>query len=365
MNWRFKQVDRLVAYSTISAVLMVWLLLTGLDAAKSFISEATDIGKGSYGFGAVTLQVLCTVPRRAYEWFDQSALIGSLLGMGTLAASGELTALRAAGMSKLRICLSAAWSLGLMTVLVALMGNTLGPIGDQQAQSLMLQAKSSDVAIGSRTMGVWARDGNSFINAKSGTTREVDGKREVQLSNVRVFEFTPKGQLLSIAIAQTALHRSGEWVMQKVRKTEFGEAEAKSTTDEQVSWKSGLDPRYLALSILQPDYLSIGDLRRNIKALQRNQQFSRQFEIAYWKKIFWPLNVLVLVVCVLPAAFGMLRSGGMGKRIFVGLVLAIGWSFLQRAVVNVGAVYGVNLIVATIAPAVLLALGAWLYFRRV
>lgn len=365
MNWRIKQVDRLVAYSVLSAVLATWLLLTGLDAAKAFIGAAADIGQGNYGIGAVTLQILCTVPRRAYEWFDSAALIGSLLGMGTLAGTGELIALRAAGLSKLRICLSVAWSLGAMTLLVALMGNTLGPLGDQQAQSLLLQAKSSDVAIGQRTMGVWARDGNTFINAKRGITRQVEGLREVQLSDVRVFEFAPKGQLLSIAVAESAVHSSGQWIMQKVRKTEFVDAQANSTTEASVSWKSGLDPRYLALSIVQPAYLSIGDLRRNIRALKRNQEYSRQFEQAYWAKIFWPLNVLVLVVCVLPFAFGALRSGGMGKRIFIGMVLAIGWNFLQRALVNVGAVYGINLAFASMLPALLLALLAYLYFRRV
>ena len=129
-------------------------------------------------------------------------------------------------------------------------------------------------------------------------------------------------------------------------------------------WTSGLDPRLLALSILQPDYLSIGDLRRNIKVLKRNQQLTRPYELAYWKKLVWPLNVLVLAICALPAAFGLLRSGGLGTRIFISIVLAIGWTFLQRAVVNVGAFYGVNLVVATLAPSALLALGAWLYFRR-
>lgn len=359
MNWRFKQVDRLVAYSTLTAVLSVWLLLVGLDSAQDVFGRAMESGIGS-----ALLQVLCIMPRRGYEWFDSAALIGSLLGMGALAASGELTALRAAGMSKFRICVSVALSLGVLTLLVALMGNSLAPIGDQQAQTLALQAKSKDVAIGSRTIGVWARDGDTVINAKTGSAREVDGKREVQLVDVRVFEFAPKGQLLSIAIAQRALHRSGSWTLYDMRRTEFGEAEAKSTTEAEVHWKSGLDPRLLALSILQPDYLSIADLRRNIKVLKRNQQLTRPFELAYWKKLVWPLNVLVLAICALPAAFGMLRSGGLGKRIFVGIVLAIGWTFLQRAVVNVGAFYGINLVVATLAPSVLLATGAWLYFRR-
>jgi lipopolysaccharide export system permease protein len=366
MNWRFKQVDRLVAYSTLSAVLVTWLLLVGLDAARSFASEATDIGKGSYGLGTVTLQILFTLPRRGYEWFPNAALIGSLLGMGALAGSGELTALRAAGMSKLRICLSVALSLGLLTILVAFMGETLATSGEQQAQALALRAKSNDIAIGKRAGGIWARDGDTFINAKQGTTSQIDGVREVRLAEIRVFEFTPRGQLLSISIAESALHRAGEWTMEKVRRTEFGEAEAKSTTQDKTSWKSGLDPRLLALSIVQPEYLSVSDLRRNFRYLYRNQQWAeaRKHEEAYWGRLVWPFNVLLLVICALPFAFGMLRSGGMGKRIFMGMVLAIAWYFLQRSLVKLGAVYGANLALAALLPGLVLAAAAWLYFRK-
>ena len=67
--------------------------------------------------------------------------------------------------------------------------------------------------------------------------------------------------------------------------------------------------------------------------------------MAYWGRLFWPFNVLVLVVCALPFAFGALRSGGIGKRIFIGMVLAIAWNFLQRSLVNSGVskcTYGLN-----------------------
>ena len=43
--------------------------------------------------------IMLTLPRRLYQMFSNAALIGGLLGLGGLAATGELTALRAAGMS--------------------------------------------------------------------------------------------------------------------------------------------------------------------------------------------------------------------------------------------------------------------------
>jgi lipopolysaccharide export system permease protein len=72
----------------------------------------------------------------------------------------------------------------------------------------------------------------------------------------------------------------------------------------------------------------------------------------------------VLVLCAMPFAFGALRSGGLGKRMFLGMLLAIGWYFLQKAMVSFGTVYGIPPLVANLLPAVVLALAAWLYFRK-
>ena len=74
--------------------------------------------------------------------------------------------------------------------------------------------------------------------------------------------------------------------------------------------------------------------------------------------------MLVLVLCAMPFAFGAMRSGGLGKRIFIGMLLAITWYFLQKAMVNFGTVYGMPPLLANLLPETLLALVAWLYFRK-
>src|SRR3546814_5476436 len=62
-----------------------------------------SIGQGDYGVGTALLALLLTLPRRLYDLFPYAAVIGSLMGLGALAASSELTALRAAGLSRQRI----------------------------------------------------------------------------------------------------------------------------------------------------------------------------------------------------------------------------------------------------------------------
>ena len=360
---RLKRVDWLIAVTVLTAVLMTWVLLVGLDAFFNFMGNIGDIGKGNYGLGAAVMQVLYTIPRRGYESFVHAALIGSLMGLGSLAGTGELTALRAAGMSKLRICASVGASVGLLILLVALIGETLAPAGDQRAQALEMQAKSNDITL-SRGSGVWARDGDTFINAKQGTTRQTPEGRVVQLADVRVFDFAPGGLLRSIAIAKRAEHSKGAWTMHEVRRTVFEGTSAKSTLEDTAKWASGLDPRMLALSIMHPEYMSTRDLARTINYYKRNNQEAQIWEIAYWARVFWPLNVFLLVLCALPFAFGTLRTGGLGKRIFIGIVIAMVWYFMRPALVNFGAVYGVNLALANVAPAVVLVIAAWFYFRR-
>ena len=359
----FKKVDKLVALSVLGSVLLAWGFLIALDAVNAFISEVNDVGTGQYTLSKAVVYTLLTVPRRGYQFFGYAALIGGLLGMGMLASSGELTALRAAGLSKLRICLSVILALTALTAVVMLIGETIGPRGEQKAQALQMAAKSKDVSIG-KSGSLWARDGSNMINAKHGRSRVKNGVAVIELQDVRVFEFTEQGQLSALSLAKTATHSGDIWLLHDVRRTDFREGSAYSSTQAQTQWQSSLDPNVLAVSMIHPEYLSANDLARNIDYMRRNLQDASVYEVPYWGRIFYPLNVLVLAFCAVPFAFGTLRTGGLGKRLFLGMALAISYYFFQHAVVSMGAVYNFNLAVANALPSALLALAALIYFRR-
>ena len=359
----FKRVDRLVAISVLAAVGLTWFVLAGFDAFTIFVGELNDVGRGGYTLAKAASYTLLTVPRRLYEMFSYAALIGGLLGLGGLAGTGELTALRAAGMSKLRICASVVLTLIVLTAMVAVLGETLAPWGDQSAKALSLAAKSKDITL-AKGGSVWARDGETVINAGNGRTRQTENGQAIDLNRVRVFEFNGEGRLTTLSVAARAEHLQGKWTLFDVRRTVFGEASASSTSAARMDWPSGLDPEVLALSIVNMGYLNLRELSRNIAYLERNGQDSRSFREAYWARVFYPFNVLVLAFCALPFAFGALRSGGLAKRLFIGIVLSIGFYFLQRAVVSMGSVYGLAPPVANAIPPVLLIAMASAWFRR-
>ncbi len=362
MRTRFGLADRLIATRVLAALGATWFVLVGFDAITALVGELADVGQGDYGFSQTLVYTAYTLPRRAYTLFPTAAVIGSLLGLGALAASSELTALRAIGLSRLRICAAAVMVVGLLTLAMVTVAETIGPAGEQQAQSLAMHAKSSDIK-NLRGSGLWAREGDTFLNAKQGNVVGRGADATIELSGVTLYEFDPDGRLGSIAVAQKALHRSGAWELRDVHRSRFGAREVLSERVSEERWASRLNPDVLQLGVTKPRYLRMAELRNSLDYLERNALDSGEFAAAYWARIFYPFSTLALCLAALPFAFGTLRSGGFGKRLFVGIVLGVGMFTAQTLSVNLAQVYHLDLRLAYALPPLLVMLGSWLHFR--
>lgn len=355
--------DRLIARSVFGALLLTWGVLLGFDGVAALANSVEDVGQGSYTMLTALAHTAYTLPRRAYELFPSAAMIGCVLGLGALAASSELTALRAAGLSKARICAGAGAAVLLLTALMVLSGETLGPWGEQKAQALQLRAASDDVALAENS-GLWAREGDTFLNARRGRVEGEAARSKAVLDAVRLYEFSADGKLRALATAERAEHADGRWTLFAVHRVVFEPRKVRTETAEREDWPSRLTPEILNLSLQRPRYLSTATLSESLDYLERNQLDPGQFAVAYWARWFYPLHALVLCLAAMPFAFGALRSGGFGKRLFLGLVFGLAYFLLQRLSVDLAQVYGIDLRLANLMPMAAVGLGVWAWLRR-
>lgn len=356
--------DLYVGRVLLGTVLLTWTVLIGLDVVMAVVTELGDVGTGRYGFGNAVAVVALTIPRRAYMLFPTAAVIGALMGLGQLAASSELTALRALGLSRRRLGLAVAGALAVLTALMVVNGETLGPWGQQRADALKASAKSNDMIV-ARYSGLWAREGDTFLNAQTGQERGEGDKRYLELQGVRLYEFARDGRLESIARAGSAEHHPGGWLLHDVRRTWFEQRSVTETEAMEERWTSKLDETALAASIARPRYLSSSELGRSIAYRKRNGLDASEYEEFYWGRWFYPLNVLALCLAAVPFAFGSLRSGGMGKRLFIGIVFALMFWLVQTQFVKLAGVYKFDFRLAyLIPPTLMLAVSATLFRRR-
>lgn len=354
--------DRYIARTVLASVLVVWGVLLGLDVLLAFAGEIGDIGKGAYTVNHAIAATGLSIPWRAYSLFPTAAVIGALMGLGQLAAASELTALRALGLSRQRLGLSVLLTLALLTLLMVVNGETLAPWGDERSQALR-SARNSDMVV-SNYSGLWAREGDMFLNARSGEQRQHGNDRWLELHGVRLFQFDADGRLQSIANVEVAEHRPGGWRLRGVERIRF---QAKSVSRQRTAeerWDSRLDETALTSAVTKPSYMNSRELARSIEYRKRNNLESAEFEAVYWGRWFYPINVLALCLAAIPFAFGSLRSGSYGKRLFIGIVFALGFYLLQRVSVQVAGVFHLDYRLAYAIPPLIMLGMSFLMFRR-
>lgn len=351
--------DWLVGKAVLGASLLALTLFVGIDALSAFIREIDEIGQGDYSLTMAITYIAYTLPRRIYELFPMAGAIGAALGLGGLAPTSELIALRAAGWSKARVCGGAILPLAVLAVGMFALGESYGPAGERAAQGVAIGAKSKDLVTNLKS-GIWARDGDDLLNAKRGTL--VAGATE--LIDVRLYRFDAEGRLLSITRGDRARHADGSWLFSNVRRFRF---EAERVIDETLPewrWEVQLDPALVAMSLVRPRYQSLEELRGHIAYLERNQLDSQAFRSAFWARWFYPLGAIATALLAMPFAFSAMRSGGFGKRLFIGLVISIAFYFGQSAFVNAVEVSDGPLPLAHALPPLLAIVGAGLWLRR-
>ena len=155
------------------------------------------------------------------------------------------------------------------------------------------------------------------------------------------------------------MHSKDGWILKDVERTHF---DVRSVRVEKIAserWKTELDDSTLAAQLTRPRYLTSSELRSNIDYLRRNQLDALKFESAYWSRWFYPYNVVVLCLATLPFAFGSLRSGGFGKRLFLGILIGISALLIQRMFVGLADVYRFDVRWALLFPPLLIWALCW------
>ncbi len=352
-----QQLDRYIARHISVATLLVLLVLVGLFLFFTFIEEVQDIGKGHYDSWLAAQYVLMVAPRRIYEFFPMAALLGTLLGLGALANSNELTVMRAAGMSTLRI-IGSGMKIGLVFMLPILaLGEIVAPQSEQYAQNMRSFAQSGQTAV-QAGKGLWARDGQHFIRIQS---IEPGG----HVKGLALFEFDEQYGLNTLSHAEDGYYQDGEWVLEGLAQTRFTDQGVEAETLTWIEWESLLSPELISVLILEPSRLSTLELYRYIGYLKNNALQSSAYELTLWQRLIYPALTLIMIFLAAPFVFGSLRNVSIGQRILVGSMLGIVFYLLNRALGYFSVLYGISPILSAVLPPLLfLALGITL-MRRV
>ncbi len=369
-----KTLRRLIYGEILVAVLFVLLAFLALFSFFDLVDELSALGRASplatdrvYGLPQALAYIALQLPTRLYELLPIAVLIGTVFVLVRFAQSSEFTILRTSGLGPGR-ALRTLLVLGTgFVVLTFAIGDYLAPFASQQGQQLKAYYQGR-TSLG-RT-GAWLkeRDGDSQFSVNVGALSP-DG----QLQEVSIFEFGSDGRLRSTVKAASGQVGGDAWQLEQVERRQFetraSQAHVQRETLAQWSWPTGLSAEMISVALLKPERMATLDLFRYMRHLEANGQSAQRYEIEFWRKLFYPLSCLVMVVLALPFAYLHFRSGGVAGYVFLGVMLGISFFLLSNVFGYIGNLRAWTPWLVAAAPSLLyslVSLGAfsWLVLRR-
>jgi lipopolysaccharide export system permease protein len=336
-----------------AATAFVLAALLGIFALFDVINQLGEVGRAGYHFGQALAYVALLAPAHAYELMPIAALIGTITALARLAASSEFTIMRVSGMSTRALAL-VALRIGLAFVaLTYAFGEVVAPPSEDLAQRFKLRATGSGLAFEFRS-GFWVRD---LLQGRDG---EPDRLRFVNVQHVnpegtvehwRIYEFDTDLRLRSMSSAASGRYDPGRgWLLSDVVDTrlpvvagrdgiagaEAGGLRTRIVREPLRLWRSELTPEIFGVLLVQPERLSALRLARYIRHLEDNHQRTDRYEIAFWKKVFYPLFILAMMALALPFAFLHVRAGTVGLKIFAGIMIGVAFYAVNKLFSHLG-----------------------------
>ncbi len=361
-------VARYLSREILSAVLFVLVGFLALFAFFDLINELEDVGRGGYKVQHALAFVALGLPSRIYELMPIAALIGAIFALSQFAAHSEFTAMRAAGLGRRRALAAVAMVGVWLALATALVGEVLTPQTEKLAQRVRLAALGGAVA-GQFRSGLWIRDAQKDSDGRVQRMRFVNiGELmpDTSLRRVRIFEFDRDFRLLAILDADAGRFAPpASWRLENVRQTLLVPV---SVADDAVAlranrsvvplqdWVSELTPDLLGVLMLVPERMSAWSLAQYVRHLRDNQQSAERYEIALWKKVVYPIAAIVMMALALPFAYLQPRAGGVGYRVFAGIMLGVAFHFLNSLFSHLGLLNTWPAWLAAGVPSVLAAL---------
>ena len=331
-------VSRYINTQIFKAVLFV---TTGFLALFAFFDVLNDLSftsrtANTYGLGNSMAYIVMLLPGHTYELLPIAVLIGAVFVMASLAQSSEFTILRTSGLGPWRALRSLLWLGVLFTAATFLIGDYLAPRTEKLAQYYKARFEGS---VTKGHTGAWIKES---INGHDRIVNVQELTPEGQMRNVRIFDFDAQGFLTQLRKAESASFAEHSWQLNNVNSNLLGMGDglpqSRVTRNHIPSEiiETGIAPTMVAAALLKPDRMSTIELYQYIRHLKQNNQSADLYEIRFWRKLFYPLSCLVMIVLALPFAYLHFRSGIITTAMFAGIIVGISFFLLNNVFEYVG-----------------------------
>lgn len=350
--------DRYIGKSILGSIFATLLTLVGLSAIIKFVEQFRSVGKGTYDIWQAVAFTGLTIPKDIETFFPMAALLGALMALGNLASRSELVVMQAAGFSRFKIGMAVMKTALPLVLLTMMIGEWGIPQTEQFARDMRARALSGGSMLSMKN-GVWAKDGNNFVFVRRVTD-------DAKLNDIYIYTFDQNRKLTELKHANQASYSEDEskWTLRQVNHSMISKDEITTSNRLSEKWETNLTPDKLGAVSLRPTSLSISGLYNYISFLRETGQDVSRFELTFWRKIFQPVSVGVMMLLALSFIFGSLRSVTAGARIVTGICFGFLFYVVNEIFGQMSVVYNMPAVFGALMPSLLFIVMIWWLLSR-
>lgn len=344
-----------VTKTTALAMLGATAVLSVLQVLFTYLGELGALNE-NYNAWQALLYVMWGAPRYLYEILPIAALIGAVLGSGTLASNSELVIMRSIGISLWRIVGWVIRSALILVILSFALSEWVIPYTNEQAKGV--KDHRSVNALG-EVKGYWTREGQRFIYIDYANAQG-------QLKHVQVVDFDEGYHLKGVLnAAQGQFVKDGDWNLERVSQVDIlPQGNATLVNAAQLPLSLALQPKYVHMVTIDPEDLSPSQLISFMSYMEEYSQVPKTYKLAFWQKVASPFALIALVVIACSFIFGPLRQQSMGFRLVIALFIGLSFFYLQDFLGYASLVYSPSPAWFVFVPIILMMLVGGYLLRR-
>lgn len=320
--------------------LAVYLVLDFMEKLGRFV-------KAGGSLAAILKFFFYKIPEMVGQTMPFAVLMATLLALGMLSRSSELTAMRSCGLSIFRI-VTPILLLGLLSSLLLLANAEFVVPGSYHKMEYIEKVviKKQGVNTFFRLNNIWFRSDNLILQAK------VFEPAAMSLRGVTIWDLTPDMQPLRRLDAEKAVYSSGGWELVNVKERSFsGSGSLKNVARMTLPLTLKVDD--LRILDNNADNFSFRKLREYAVSLERGGYPAGRYRTMMHAKLALPFGAFVMVVLGIPFALKTGRTSGIAMGIGAGVAIGFAYFIINAAVQSYGrsgilppfaAAWGANLV---------------------
>ncbi len=326
------------ALTVLAGILVLYLTVT-------FLKEADEFIRHKAGMSQVVRYYLYSIPGMAGQALPFAALIGTLLSLGALSRHNEITAMRAGGVSVIRITFPVLLGGALLAALGFVNNELIMPEYAARAayiRNVEVEKKAERVIFQQRRLWLRGPD-NSIANI------DLITPDRNELIGVNIFKLNPDFSIRERITAKRLVWQDGAWKLRESRKYVPTERAVIVRPADGEVYNVVDRPEDMGMIAKGAAEMSFGELYEYVRRLKSIGYKVGRHEVDLHGKIAMPFACLLMVMIATPLSMQRVRSGGAARSIALAVLIAgIYWALMSG-----GRALGLS---GALAPAI----GAWL-----